>query len=86
MTRNLDFRSEVAIPVFDKNIQREMKTILDLQWKDNTKARVIGGKHENEYVVTRSTSKVNAQQEIRKYLSRSAKPQLGKKRNWNSQQ
>ncbi len=81
MTRNLDFRSEVAIPVFDKNIQQEMKTILELQWKDNTKARVIGGKQENEYVVTRSTTKVNAQQEIRKFLSRSGKNQVGKKRN-----
>jgi polyphosphate kinase len=81
MTRNLDFRSEVAIPVFDTNIQKEMKTILDLQWKDNTKARVIGGKHENEYVVTRTTAKVNAQQEIRKYLSKSGRNQIGKKRN-----
>lgn len=79
MTRNLDFRSEVAIPVFDKNIQAEMKTILDLQWKDNTKARVIGGNKENEYVVTRSTTKLNAQQEIRKYLSRTGKNQFGPK-------
>jgi polyphosphate kinase len=70
MTRNLDFRSEVAVPVYDKAIQREMRDILELQMKDNTKARVIGGKQENEYVVTRSTSRLNAQQEIRKYLSR----------------
>lgn len=80
MTRNLDFRSEVAIPVFDKGIQQEMRTILELQWKDNTKARVIGGKQENEYVVTRSTSKLNSQQEIRKYLSRPGKNLNGKKR------
>ena len=70
MTRNLDFRSEVAVPVYDKAIQKEMRDILELQMKDNTKARVIGGKQENEYVVTRSTTRLNAQQEIRKYLSR----------------
>jgi polyphosphate kinase len=81
MTRNLDFRSEVAITVFDKNIQKELKHILDLQWKDNSKARVIGGKQENEYVVTRSTAKVNAQQEIRKFLSKTGKNQFVKKRN-----
>lgn len=81
MTRNLDFRSEVAVPVYDKAIQQEMRHILGLQLKDNTKARVIGGKQENEYVVTRSTAKLNAQQEIRKYLSRTGKNQFGKKRN-----
>ncbi len=80
MTRNLDFRSEVAVPVYDRTIQQEMKTILELQWKDNTKARVIGGKTENEYVVTRSTAKVNAQQEIRKYLSKTGRNQFGKKK------
>jgi len=80
MTRNLDFRSEVAVPVYDKTIQQEMKTILELQWKDNTKARVIGGKTENEYVVTRSTAKLNAQQEIRKFLSKAGRNQFGKKK------
>lgn len=80
MTRNLDFRSEVAVPVYDKAIQQELKTILELHWKDNTKARVIGGKQENEYVVTRTTTKVNAQQEIRKYLSRTGRNQFGKKK------
>lgn len=79
MTRNLDFRSEVAVPVFDKTIQQELKHILELQWKDNTKARVIGGKQENGYVVTRSTTKLNAQQEIRKYLSKAGKNQVGPK-------
>lgn len=77
MTRNLDFRSEVAVPVYDKAIQQEMRDILDLQLKDNAKARVIGGKQENEYVVTRSNTKLNAQQEIRKYLSKKGKNQLG---------
>lgn len=81
MTRNLDFRSEVAVPVYDKSIQIELKTILELQWKDNTKARLIGGKHANEYVATRSSVKLNAQQEIRKYLSRTVKNPVGKKRN-----
>lgn len=82
MTRNLDFRSEVAVPVYDRSIQQELKTVLGLQLKDNTKARVIGGKQENEYVVTKSATPMNAQQEIRKYLSRlTGKNQTGKRRN-----
>lgn len=80
MTRNLDFRSEVAVPVYDKAIQQELKSILLLQLRDNTKARVIGGKQtregsygENEYVVTKSNTPLNAQLEIRKLLSRQSK-------------
>lgn len=79
MTRNLDFRSEVAVPIFDKSIQKEIRDIIELQWKDNTKARVIGGKQENEYVVPRGATRVNAQQEIRKYLSKASKNQAGPK-------
>jgi polyphosphate kinase len=70
MTRNLDFRSEVAVPIYDREIQEEIRSIINLQLKDNTKARVIGGMKENEYVKTRSTNAVVAQNEIRKYLQR----------------
>lgn len=81
MTRNLDFRSEVAVPIYDKSIQKEIRDIIELQWKDNTKARVIGGKQENEYVAPRGTTRINAQQEIRKHLSKASKNQAGNKRN-----
>lgn len=82
MTRNLDLRSEVAVPVKDKDIQQEMMRVLDLQLKDTTKARVIGGIEENEYVATRSKTKVNAQQDIRKFLNKkSVGTTIGRKRN-----
>ena len=81
MTRNLDFRSEVAVPVYDKAIQHELKSILDIQLRDNAKARVIGGKQENEYVMTKSGASVNAQLELRKFLSRlTGKNTTGKRR------
>jgi len=70
MTRNLDFRSEVAVPIYDTDIQEELRSIINLQLKDNTKARVIGGIKENEYVKTRSVNAVVAQNEIRKYLQK----------------
>ena len=47
MTRNLDQRIEVAIPVFDKAIQQELKTIVEFGLKDNVQARICDGSGEN---------------------------------------
>lgn len=68
MHRNLDFRSEVATPVYDKHIQKELKDILEIQWKDNVKARIINESQDNTYRTTESKTKVRAQDEIYKYF------------------
>ena len=47
MTRNLDQRIEVSVPVYDKEIQQELKTIVEYALKDNVKARIVDGKGEN---------------------------------------
>ncbi|HSP40117.1 MAG TPA: polyphosphate kinase 1, partial [Gillisia sp.] len=39
MTRNLDRRIEVIAPIYDEDIAREFKDILEIQLKDNVKAR-----------------------------------------------
>src|SRR5574337_601122 len=49
MKRNLDSRSEVAIPIYDKEIQRELLRYIEIQWNDNTKARIINKKQDNQY-------------------------------------
>ena len=49
MTRNLDHRVEVACPIYDKAIQLELQIHLDIQWRDNTKARILNGALDNEY-------------------------------------
>ena len=67
MIRNFDNRIEVACPVFDKNIQNELKTMLDLQLKDNIKARIIGPGLPNQYRKTDGPS-VRSQYEIYKYF------------------
>lgn len=41
MVRNLDKRVEVATPIYDPDLQNELKEYLSLQFKDNTKARII---------------------------------------------
>jgi polyphosphate kinase len=50
MVRNLDHRIETACPIFDKNIQQELKEILDIQLSDNVKARILDNALSNEYV------------------------------------
>ncbi len=41
MTRNLDRRVEVTWPVFDPDIQEQIRKVFDIQLKDNTKARIL---------------------------------------------
>jgi len=49
MPRNLDYRVEVAWPVYDEDLKRELIAILELQWRDNTKARVLNRAQNNRY-------------------------------------
>src|SRR5690606_35960368 len=53
MTRNIDRRLEVSFPVVDPLLVKEIKDILDLQLRDNTKARVINAANDNTYVKKR---------------------------------
>jgi polyphosphate kinase len=72
MPRNLDFRSEVAVPVYDKTIQNELRNIMDIQWQDNVKARIINATQDNQYVSEYRNQKVKtrAQDAIYDYLSK----------------
>jgi polyphosphate kinase len=67
MTRNLDRRVEVACPIYDKDVQREIRDIIELQLNDNVKARIINDVQDNQYVTTRSKRKLRSQAEIYNY-------------------
>jgi polyphosphate kinase len=41
MSRNLDRRVEVAVPIYDKEIKEELLDFFDWQWHDNTAARIL---------------------------------------------
>lgn len=64
MTRNLDHRSEVAVPILDKKIQKELRNIIDTLWLDNTKARKLGSQQNNEYRKPNGKLKIRAQEEM----------------------
>lgn len=50
MIRNLDHRVEATCPVFDENIKKEMKDIINIQLHDNVKARWLDNNLSNDYV------------------------------------
>ncbi len=69
MTRNLDRRIEVIAPVFDEDIAEEFKDILNIQLKDNVKARIQDREEKNLYIRKSSEEKaVRSQMEIYQYL------------------
>ena len=70
MVRNIDHRIEAACPVFEKNIQQELKDILQIQLNDNIKARILDNELSNQYVNPRNTKKIRSQLETYNYLHR----------------
>jgi polyphosphate kinase len=48
MGRNLDNRIEVYAPVHDKDLQHQLKKVIEYGLKDNLKARIVDGSGKNE--------------------------------------
>jgi polyphosphate kinase len=69
MVRNFDHRIEVACPVYDKEIQKELMDILQIQLNDNVKARIISLGEANQYR-KHEGKKVRSQLEIYHYFKR----------------
>lgn len=70
MVRNIDHRIEAACPVLDKNIQQEIKDLLNIQLHDNMKARILNNDLSNQYINPRNTKKIRSQVETYNYLYR----------------
>ncbi len=69
MSRNLDSRSEVAVPVYDLEIRKQLKDIIQIQLKGNTKVRIIDRKQENVYVRPKPNErKIRVQDEVYQYI------------------
>lgn len=67
MTRNLDYRIEAAAKITNKELKKELKDILDIQLRDNVKARILDKKLSNEYV-RNGKHECRSQIETYKYL------------------
>jgi polyphosphate kinase len=69
MTRNLDKRIEVITPIVEKEIFSELKDILEIQFADNVKARVIDKDANNTYIAPETDEKrIRSQYAIYNYL------------------
>lgn len=51
MGRNLDRRIEVAFPILDPALKQEVLDILEIQWSDRVKARLIDARQTNPYLL-----------------------------------
>jgi len=67
MLRNLDHRLEVTCPIWNEEIKKELKDILNIQLQDNVKARWLDNELGNEYVRT-IRRKIRSQVETYNYL------------------
>ena len=54
MTRNIENRVEVACPVYDDELQRQILDTFELSWKDNIKARIVNQNPQNKMVIPQS--------------------------------
>ncbi|MFV0484304.1 MAG: polyphosphate kinase 1 [Bacteroidales bacterium] len=68
MPRNLDRRIEVVCPILDSSIKKELRTMIDIQLRDNTKARVIDKTMSNSYQTATNEIEVRAQNDFYSYL------------------
>ncbi|WP_348666004.1 polyphosphate kinase 1 [Arsenophonus symbiont of Ornithomya chloropus] len=68
MTRNIDFRIEVAVKLVDQQLKQRVLDILDLQFNDTVKARYIDKNLSNTYVPRGNKRKIQAQLAVYDYL------------------
>ena len=68
MVRNLDHRVEAACPILNQHLRLELIELLNIQLKDNIKARVLDVNFHNNYVPSLGKKKVRSQQAIYQLL------------------
>ena len=69
MTRNIENRVEVAAPINDKDLQRQITEVFDIIWNDNVKARRLNGPIQNAFIKNDSAP-IRSQFEIFDYYKK----------------
>jgi polyphosphate kinase len=72
MIRNLDNRVEVTLPIYDKSIQQELRDFIDIQLRDNRKARIINQMQDNSYTKRGDEPVSRAQDDLYAHLKKKA--------------
>jgi polyphosphate kinase len=74
MTRNIDYRIEVATPLLDPRLKQRILDIIELQLSDTVKARYIDKELSNRYVQRGNRRKVRSQLAIYDYIKSLEQP------------
>lgn len=79
MTRNLDYRVEALVPIFDQDAQEIIQNVLDQQWHDNVKARLLDEDQCNGFVKSKpKAARIRSQESIHRYLATGKLPRYAK--------
>ena len=70
MRRNLSRRIEVAFPIYATSIKNTLRSIFEMQWNDNLKARIIDSHQKNEYRRDDTGEIRRSQMDIYEFLSK----------------
>lgn len=70
MTRNLSWRVETAFPVFDDYVRQQLLDLIELQWNDNQKARILDQEQTNAYRRDEGSIPLESQIEAYHYFKR----------------
>ena len=77
MERNVDHRVEVACPIHDPSLKKQLRDVLDILWADNVKARVLDKDLKNQYRTVAGDKRTRAQEAIHTYLNELHTPRQG---------
>ncbi|MCH1405728.1 MAG: polyphosphate kinase 1 [Schleiferiaceae bacterium] len=69
MTRNLNRRVEVTVPIYDDKIKRQLRDHFEILWKDNTKSRIFDANQSNAYRKLNGP-KIRAQLDMHTYVKK----------------
>lgn len=76
MSRNLDNRSEVAVPIHSPEIRKQIKDLINIQLSGNTKVRILDHRQENQYKRAKAgEKKVRVQDESYNYFKKEKEQQ-----------
>ena len=67
MTRNLDNRVEVTVPIYDEEAKNEILDNLEISWQDNVKSRWHDGDYDNKYRRTGVQERIRSQVVLQRY-------------------
>lgn len=70
MPRNLDRRIEVACPIYSPEIRMELKELLRIQLRDNTKARILDSELSNRYNNQLNGQRYRAQEDYHTFIKK----------------